>query len=131
MAGKSNSACLPTKPKLKERSLMTEREAARLEATFKTLANRTRLRLLHALVQAGELCVSDLAEILGMRHQAVSNQLQRLSDRGIVEARREGLQMYYRIVDPCVVLVLERGWCLTEDAAIQTSQKGEKERIAS
>ena len=83
---------------------------------FKVLANGTRLRLLHALVRAGELCVGDIAEELGMRPQAISNQLQRLSDRGVVEARREGVQMHYRIVDPCVATILSQGWCLCEDA---------------
>ena len=47
---------------------------------FKVLANDTRLRLLHAVVRAGEICVTDLADSLGMKPQAVSNQLQRLAD---------------------------------------------------
>ena len=68
------------------------------------------------MVRAGEICVGELADSLEMKPQAVSNQLQRLSDKGIVEARRDGLQMYYRIIDPCVVLLLDYGWCLTEDA---------------
>jgi len=123
MTKKPNPACFPGKPKLRERVLLDEILARDLEATFKTLANATRLRLLHALVQAEELCVGDLAGKVGMSPQAVSNQLQRLSDRGIVEARREGLQMLYRIIDPCVVMLLDRGWCLTEDATERTEAK--------
>jgi len=96
--------------------LLSEEEARGLESTFKMLANDTRLRLLHALVRGHELCVSELADELGMKPQAVSNQLQRLTDRGIVEPRRNGLQVYYRIVDPCVLSLLDRGWCLAEDA---------------
>ena len=80
------------------------------------LSNDTRLRLLHALVRAEELCVNELAAAVEMKPQAVSNQLQRLSDRGIVRTCRDGTAMYYRIVDPCVVSLLERGICLTEDA---------------
>ena len=83
---------------------------------FKVLSNDTRLRLLHALVRADELCVNDLAESVGMKPQAVSNQLQRLADRGIVNTRRNGNQIYYRIVDPCVTVLLDRGLCLMEDA---------------
>lgn len=123
MTKKRKSECFPKKPKLQERKLLDEVQARELEATFKMLANTTRLRLLHALVQAGELCVGDLAEAVGMKPQAVSNQLQRLSDRGIVEARRDGLQMHYRIIDPCVVMLLDRGWCLTEDATERTETK--------
>lgn len=91
-----------------------------MEGTFKLLGNATRLRIIHALVREGELCVGDLAEVLGMKPQAVSNQLQRLADRGIVEPRRNGVQNHYRIVDPCVITLLDRGWCLTEDASQRT-----------
>ncbi|HBP89240.1 MAG TPA: transcriptional regulator [Nitrospiraceae bacterium] len=103
------------KPSLRQRSLLSLQEAAELRDLFAILANETRLRLLHALVQAGELCVTDLAERLGMKPQAVSNQLQRLADRKILATRREGNHIYYRIVDPCVPTLLHRGICLVED----------------
>jgi DNA-binding transcriptional ArsR family regulator len=78
--------------------------------------NDTRLRLLHALVRAGELSVGDLAAAVAMKPQAVSNQLQRLVDRGILGSRRNGNSIIYRIVDPCVISLLDQGLCLTEDA---------------
>jgi len=111
----SATGCRP-KATLEERPLLCGEILANLESTFKMLANGTRLRLLHALVREGELCVGGLGSELDMTPQAVSNQLQRLADKGIVETRRQGLQIYYRIVDPCVVALLERGWCLTEEA---------------
>lgn len=83
---------------------------------FKILANDTRLRILHALVRADELKVTDLARQLGMKPQAVSNQLQRLSDLGILAARRDGINIYYRVIDHCVRGLLEQGWCLMEQA---------------
>jgi DNA-binding transcriptional ArsR family regulator len=101
---------------LKDRSLMTPIQAGGLAAVFKVLANDTRLRLLHALVRAGELCVTDLAAAVAMKPQAVSNQLQRLSDLGILSARRDGTSVYYRLVDLCVSGLLEQAWCLTEEA---------------
>ncbi len=94
--------------------MLSEDESAGLAALFKTFSNSTRLRLLHALVQAGELCVTDLARTAGMKPQAVSNQLQRLVDRGILASRREGNNVLYRIVDPCVRVLLDRGLCLLE-----------------
>lgn len=81
-------------------------------ALFKIFANDTRLRLLHALTHEPELCVSDLAAAVEMKPQAVSNQLQRLVDRGILASRRGGNNVHYRIVDPCVPVLLERGLCL-------------------
>lgn len=89
--------CDPDQPRLEERPLLAPAEAGRLAATFKVLANDHRLRLLHALARAGELCVTDLADAVGMRPQAVSNQLQRLVDRQIVAARRDGNRVYYQI----------------------------------
>jgi len=112
-------SCEPKQP-LAERDLLGTADASRLEALFKTLANGTRLRLLHALVRAGELCVTDLADAIGMKAQAVSNQLQRLTDKGILGSRRNGTQVYYRIVDPCVVALLDQGLCLSEDAETRT-----------
>ncbi len=81
---------------------------------FKVFANDTRLRLLHALVREDEMCVGDLAAAVGMKPQAVSNQLQRLVDRGILGSRREGNHICYRVVDPCVRVLLDRGLCLIE-----------------
>lgn len=103
-------------PQLKRRALMSPIQAGGLAAVFKVLANDTRLRLLHALVRADELCVTDIAASLGMKPQAVSNQLQRLSDLGILASRRDGTNIHYRLVDRCVSGLLDQGWCLMEEA---------------
>lgn len=119
----------PPKPVLSNRPLLTVRQAQTLESIFKMLASNTRLRMLHALVCAGELCVGELADKLDMTPQAVSNQLQRLADRGIVEAQRDGLQIRYSIIDPCVTALLHEGWCLAEDAQERTLSR--TSRVAS
>jgi DNA-binding transcriptional ArsR family regulator len=112
---KSDPTCCPSGLLPGERPLLTVGQAAELMALFKVLANDTRLRMLHALVCRGELCVTGLADVLGMKPQAVSNQLQRLLDRGILGSRRQGAHVYYRIVNPCVTDLLDRGLCLIED----------------
>ncbi len=112
---KTKSNRPPTSP-LKARKLMTPIQAGGLAAVFKVLANDTRLRLLHALIRADEMCVTDLAASVGMKPQAVSNQLQRLSDLGILSSRRDGNNVLYRVVDICVSGLIEQGWCLTEAA---------------
>jgi len=109
-------------PPLKARPLLSPIQAGGLAAVFKVLANDTRLRLLHALVRADELCVTDLAASVGMKPQAVSNQLQRLSDLGILASRREGTNIHYRLVDRCVLGLLEQGWCLVEEAGGRTDR---------
>jgi DNA-binding transcriptional ArsR family regulator len=108
--------CDPAKPALSERELLAPEQAQELVRTFKVLASDSRLRMLHALERSSELCVTDLAEEVGMSPQAVSNQLQRLVDRRIVASRREASNVYYRIVDPCVSSLLELALCLTEEA---------------
>ena len=116
MPKRSEPACCPPKADIRQRPLLTPEQAAGLMLVFKVLANDTRLRLLHALARAGELSVGDLAAAVAMKPQAISNQLQRLTDRGILGSRREGNSIIYRIVDPCVVGLLDQGLCLTEDA---------------
>jgi ArsR family transcriptional regulator, lead/cadmium/zinc/bismuth-responsive transcriptional repressor len=105
------------KPALAERPLIDPGQAGEVVGLFKVLANDSRLRLLHALERAGELCVSELAEQVGMRPQALSNQLQRLLDRRILASRREGNNVFYRIADPCVTSLLDLGLCLIEETS--------------
>lgn len=102
-------------PAIEMRPLIDSALAKGLESVFKILGNHTRLRLLHALVRHPDLCVGEISEAIGMKPQAVSNQLQRLVDKGILVSRRSGLKIHYRIVDPCVVSLLDKGLCLVED----------------
>lgn len=113
----SDVSCRPGGAALEERELLTGSQAAELAGIFKLLANDSRLRMLHALARAGELRVSDLAAEVGMTPQAVSNQLQRLVDRRVLAARRDGLSVRYRIVDPCVPALLDLAWCTAETSA--------------
>jgi DNA-binding transcriptional ArsR family regulator len=91
------------------RPLISSHEARSLISVFKVLSNDTRLRLLQALARSGELCGRELTDRLAMKPQRISNQLRGLCDRGIVEARRAGNKVYYRIVDPCVISFLDQG----------------------
>lgn len=111
----ASQAKRPPKPVLAARPLISVAEAGGLERTFKVLANTTRLRLLHALVMQPGLSMTALARAIDMKPQAVSNQLQRLVDKGILGNVRSGTNIHYRIVDPCIVGLLDQGLCLTED----------------
>src|SRR5437762_13891106 len=99
----ADACCSPGEPcsnrqALADRPLLSFVEAVKVMALFKVLANDTRIRLLHHLVRSGEATVTDLAKTLVMKPQAVSNQLTRLSDTGMLQSRREGNNMYYRVV---------------------------------
>ena len=108
-------ACDPAGTCSPDRPLLTFVEAVKVMALFKMLASDTRVRLLHHLVRSGESTVSDLGKALGMKPQAVSNQLVRLSDTGMLESRREGNNVYYRVVNGCVAPLLDLALCLMED----------------
>ena len=120
MAKRRPAVPCPAKARLKERPRMSYEQALAAEMLFEVLASDTRLRLLHEIAREDEACTSELAAALEMKPQAISNQLQRLQDKGIVAPRRDGNNVYYRIVDQCVVILLERGLCLIEEAEKRT-----------
>jgi DNA-binding transcriptional ArsR family regulator len=115
---------------LKQRKLLSPIQAGGLAAVFKVLANDTRLRLLHALIRCDELCVTDLAQSVGMKPQAVSNQLQRLADLGIIAARREGNNIHYRVIDLCVRSLMDQAICLMEGVSSQGDSPKKPRRAA-
>ncbi|MBT3379571.1 MAG: metalloregulator ArsR/SmtB family transcription factor [Lentisphaerae bacterium] len=67
---------------------------------LKALAEPTRLRLVVLLALNGETCVCKLAEALEAPQFRISRHLGIMRDRGVVEARREGTWMHYRLVAP-------------------------------
>ena len=110
---------------------MAVSRAGDLARLFKVFASDSRLRLLELLVRERELCVQDLAGGLTMTPQAVSNQLQRLVDRGIVAPRRDGNRVFYRVTDPCVAPLLELGTCLVETGRADRNPRSTQERDVS
>jgi ArsR family transcriptional regulator, lead/cadmium/zinc/bismuth-responsive transcriptional repressor len=82
-------------------------EAGALADTFKLLGDPTRARILYALLEHGELNVSDLAETVEVPETSVSHALRLLRTAGIVRNRRAGRMIYYALDDAHVRLVLE------------------------
>ena len=108
--------CCSGKPRLQDRDLISIQLAQKIRSLFKLLSNVTRLRILHALSISRELKVGELSQIVGMKPQAVSNQLQKLLDSGVLFHRRDGLHVYYSIADQCLIGLLEQGLCLIEES---------------
>ena len=73
---------------------------------FKALSDETRLRIV-ALLTWGELCVCDLMATLGLPQSTVSRHLAYLRNAGLVDDRRQGVWMYYRLAHEGGVLHLE------------------------
>jgi DNA-binding transcriptional ArsR family regulator len=81
----------------------TASEAAEL---FKALAHPTRVAILEVL-RHGEECVCHMEAVLGRRQAYISQQLMILRAAGLVLDRRDGLNMFYRVVRPEVFAVLD------------------------
>lgn len=100
-----------------QRPPLSEDVAVAMEHLFKIVANATRLRMINAIAAQGEICVTDLAAAVGTTPQVVSNQLQRLVDRGMLASHRRGSRIFYRVLNPCLVALLDYGQCILNSSA--------------
>ena len=80
----------------------------KLAEFFKIIGDPTRTKILFALDQ-NEMCVCDIANVLGMTKSSISHQLASLRKSGIVKHRREGKEVYYTLDDEHVKQVFEVG----------------------
>ena len=79
-----------------------------LAELFKTFGDGTRIRILYVLLEA-EVCVCDLATLLGMTQSAVSHQLRILKQARLIKARRDGKTGFYSLADDHVATLLKQG----------------------
>jgi len=89
--------------------MQEESEYLRLAALFKMFGDGTRVKILHALEQ-NEMCVCDLAALLGLTKSAVSHQLKALRLSNLVKFRRDGQVVYYSLADDHVKYILDIGF---------------------
>ena len=98
---------------------------------FKTLSDPTRLRLLNLLAR-GEVCVCDLHGTMGVDQPKVSRHLAQMKRAGLVEARRNGKWMHYRLArhgDALVRHVLAGLHAWMRQHPRMTSERGRLERV--
>lgn len=81
----------------------------RLAETFRVLSDPGRVRLISALLEAGELCVCDLAAVTGLSQTACSHNLRLLRSSRLVRYRKQGRNVYYSLDDAHIRLLLEVG----------------------
>ena len=77
---------------------------SRIAEVLKAMADPTRLKILHGLAQ-GERCVSDILSVVGGSQANVSKHLSVLKRAGLVDCRRDGLNVFYRIIDAGVFTI--------------------------
>ena len=82
-------------------------DAQLLAERFKLLADPSRLRMIYALLDAGDLRVGDLANLVGASESATSHQLRQMRLAGLVQSRKRGREVFYRVADTHVRLLLD------------------------
>lgn len=111
-----------------QRALVSPEDASALAETFSLLGDPTRTRMLHALA-VDELCVSDLAALLGLSPSAASHQLRLLRDRRLVAVRRDGKRLYYQLLDEHIRTLVDMGIShAIEDGRAREGEAGRRPR---
>lgn len=102
--------------KVKEikRSLPNEREFEELVGLYAALGNKTRLKIIFSLAK-GELCVCDIANILGLSIPATSHQLKYLYEIKVLKYRNDGKMVYYKLNSESLISILKDDVKLIEE----------------
>lgn len=79
-----------------------------LSELFKIFSDSTRIKILYSLL-ISEMCVCDIATLLGMSQSAISHQLRLLKQSGLVKYRREGKTIFYSLSDSHVSTIINQG----------------------
>ncbi len=74
---------------------------------LKAMAHPSRLMMVDAMNERGEICVCDLVELIGSDQSTVSKHLSILKQAGLVEDRKDGQRSFYRLARPCVLSFFE------------------------
>ena len=79
-----------------------------LTELFRIFGDSTRIRILYVLFEA-EMCVCDIAQLLGMTQSAISHQLRALKNARLVKSRRDGKTVFYSLADDHVKTIIDQG----------------------
>ncbi len=85
-----------------------QEEMQDLAEFFKVFGDPTRLKILYVLL-CSEMCVYDIANLVGMSQSAISHQLRILKQMDLVKNRRDGKTIYYSLADSHIVTILSQG----------------------
>lgn len=108
-------------------ALSPEREILSLAETFKTLGDPTRVKVLQAL-SVEELCVCDLARLLGISESATSHQLRVLRNKKLVRYRKEGKMAFYSLDDAHIDVLMKVALQHVREEMDNDGKRGEEVR---
>lgn len=117
----------PSRVREARRRLVSPTEAQQLADWFRLLGDPTRTRLLYALLEVGELCVCDLAAAVDASGTSVSHALRLLRASGVVSNHRADRQVFYRLADDHVRLLLDLSRVHLHHQPVVASATGEED----
>jgi DNA-binding transcriptional ArsR family regulator len=89
-------------------SILSEHAAAEVAELFRAFSDTSRVRILSVLV-VEEMNIGALAAIVGISESAVSHHMRGLRQMQIVQARRDGKEVYYRVEDEHITALFQQG----------------------
>jgi DNA-binding transcriptional ArsR family regulator len=92
----------------KPTTILNEHTAAHVAELFRAFSDTSRVRILSALTQ-GEMNVGALAAMIGITESAVSHHMRSLRQMRLVQARRDGKEVFYRIEDEHIIALFQQG----------------------
>ena len=109
-------------------ALIEQADVTDLAETFRALGDPTRVRILDALSH-GELCVCDLAALVGMSESAVSHQLRLLRNLRLVRPRRDGRMVFYALDDRHIITLFRQGLRHVQENSVRAAARVEQRRV--
>ena len=88
--------------------ILDEHSAAHVAELFRAFSDTSRVRILSAILEQ-EANITALAEMVGVTESAVSHHMRGLRQMRIVQARREGKEVFYSVIDPHIVALFQQG----------------------
>jgi ArsR family transcriptional regulator, lead/cadmium/zinc/bismuth-responsive transcriptional repressor len=88
--------------------ILDEHSAAHVAELFRAFSDTSRVRILSAILEQ-EANITALAEMVGVTESAVSHHMRGLRQMHIVQARREGKEVFYSVIDPHIVALFQQG----------------------
>ncbi|MEW5872717.1 MAG: metalloregulator ArsR/SmtB family transcription factor [Chloroflexota bacterium] len=92
----------------KKNQTLDEHTAAHVAELFRAFSDTSRVRIVFAIIDQ-ELNVSTLAQMIGVSESAISHHLRGLRQMKLVQARRDGKEVYYRLEDEHVIALFQQG----------------------
>lgn len=89
-------------------TILNEHLAAHVAELFRAFSDTSRVRILSALM-TGEMNITALAQVVGISESAISHHMRGLRQMHMVQSRRDGKEVYYRIEDEHIIALFQQG----------------------